>query len=110
MVRVEQRGQAASPAEDNEKLQRLSSHAERKAARRAEQRRERELQQVEQRIEQLEIEIAQHDQEMSRPGIATDHERLEALATARARLQGELEACYQRWEDLHDPAVAGDAS
>ena len=102
-LRVEQAGRSEEQAKQIEKkLHRSTRHAERKASRREYQRRIKELEQTESHIEKIENDLAELDGQMHDPGIASDHEKLGALAEQVGALQVELEKSYQLWESLQD--------
>ncbi|MBW2476958.1 MAG: ABC-F family ATP-binding cassette domain-containing protein [Deltaproteobacteria bacterium] len=108
-LRVEQTGESPEQTKPTEqKLRRSTLHAERKASRREHQRRIKELDQTETHIEKIEKEIADLDGQMHDPSIATDHEKLGALAEQLTGLQVELEKSYQRWESLQADVPLGD--
>ena len=92
----------------NGKTGRLVSHAERKAARREEKKRQKELAGVESRIEALETEIAELTVKMQDPAMAIDHARLGKLIDQHAELQAELDGCMETWEALQELAASGD--
>jgi ATP-binding cassette subfamily F protein 3 len=92
----------------NGKIGRLVSHAERKAARREEKKRQKELAGVESRIEALETEIAELTVKMQDPAMAIDHARLGKLIDQHAELQAELDRCMETWEALQELAASGD--
>ena len=92
----------------NGKTGRLVSHAERKAARREEKKRQKELAGVESRIEALETEIAELTVKMQDPAMAIDHARLGKLIDQHAELQAELDRCMETWEALQELAASGD--
>ncbi len=87
---------------------RVVSHAERKAVRREEKKRQKELAAVESRIEALETEIAELTVEMQDPSMAVDHARLGKLINQHAKLQSELDTCMGLWEDLQESLASGD--
>ncbi len=105
-LRVEQAGASGGTPSGGEKSQRLASHADRKAARREEQKRQKQLHEVEARIDQLETQIADLTTEMQDPVMATDHGRLGKLIDRHAELQAELDDCMARWESLLQEAAA----
>jgi ATP-binding cassette subfamily F protein 3 len=92
------------------KTGRMVSHAERKAAKREEKKRQRELSEVEARIEILETEIAELTIEMQDPAMAVDHARLGKLIDQHAELQAELDTCMETWEALQQLVASGDSS
>jgi len=87
---------------------RIVSHAERKAARREEKKRQKELAEVESRIEALETEIAELTVEMQDPAMAVDHASLGKLIDQHTELQSELDTCMGIWEDLQESLASGD--
>ena len=93
----------------NGKTGRLVSHAERKAERREEKKRQKELAGVESRIEALETEIAELTVKMQDPAMASDHARLGKLIDQHAELQAELDRCMETWEALQEVAASGDS-
>ena len=93
----------------NGKTGRLVSHAERKAERREEKKRQKELAGVESRIEALETEIAELTVKMQDPAMAIDHARLGKLIDQHAELQAELDRCMETWEALQELAASGDS-
>ena len=105
-LRVEQ-------AQDDESAQSgraglVVSHAERKAVRREEKRRQKDLTLVESRIEALETEIADLTIEMQDPSMAVDDARLGKLIDQHAELQSELDTCMALWEELQESLASGD--
>jgi ATP-binding cassette subfamily F protein 3 len=93
----------------NGKIGRLVSHAERKAARREEKKRQKELAGVESKIEALEKEITELTVKMQDPAMAIDHARLGKLIDQHAELQAELDRCMKTWEALQELAACGDS-
>ena len=93
----------------NGKIGRLVSHAERKAARREEKKRQKELAGVESKIEALEKEITELTVKMQDPAMAIDHARLGKLIDQHAELQAELDRCMKTWEALQELAASGDS-
>jgi ATP-binding cassette subfamily F protein 3 len=85
------------------------SHAERKAARREEKKRQKKLAEVESRIEALENEIGELTVEMQDPAMAVDHARLGKLVDQHSELQAELDECMGVWEDLQESPASGEA-
>jgi len=110
LLRVEQASMKNIPAPVADKTIRAVSHAERKAARREEQKRQKQLTEVEERIEFLEQQLAELTSEMQEPVMATDHARLGKLVDRHAALQEELDDCMARWESLQELLAEGDAS
>jgi len=106
-LRVEARADDSAQAG---KTGRLVSHAERKAARREEKKRQKELSEVEARIEILETEITELTIEMQDPAMAVDHARLGKLIDQHAELQAELDTCMETWEALQQFVASGDSS
>ena len=86
------------------------SHAERKAARREEQKRQKQLAEVEERITVLEQQLAELVGEMQTPAMAVDHTRLGKLVDRHADLQADLDECMTRWETLQELLAAGGES
>ena len=106
-LRVETRADDSAQAG---KTGRMVSHAERKAAKREEKKRQKELSEVEARIEILETEIAELTIEMQDPAMAVDHARLGKLIDQHAELQAELDTCMETWEALQQLVASGDSS
>ena len=106
-LRVETRADDSAQAG---KTGRMVSHAERKAAKREEKKRQKELSEVEARIEILEREIAELTIEMQAPAMAVDHARLGKLIDQHAELQAELDTCMETWEALQQLVALGDSS
>ena len=105
-LRVEARADDSAQAG---KTGRLVSHAERKAAKREEKKRQKELSEVEARIEILEREIAELTVKMQDPAMAIDHTRLGKLIDQHAELQAELDTCMETWEALQQLVASGDS-
>ncbi len=63
-------------------------------------RRENELKKVEEAIEKTEAALAKLEEEMVRPEVATDPDRLLELDEKSRSLRQELDRCYQTWEAL----------
>jgi ATP-binding cassette subfamily F protein 3 len=110
LLRVEQAGGKNAPAPVADKAARAVSHAERKAARREEQKRLRQVAEVEERIGTIERQLAELVSEMQDPVMAVDHARLGRLVDRHALLQEELDDCMARWESLQALLAEGDAS
>jgi ATP-binding cassette subfamily F protein 3 len=106
-LRVEARADDSAQAG---KTGRMVSHAERKAAKREEKKRQKELSEVEARIEILETEIAELTIEMQAPAMAVDHARLGKLIDQHAELQAELDTCMETWEALQQLVASRDSS
>jgi ATP-binding cassette subfamily F protein 3 len=109
-LRVEQTGSDQTASAGQEKASGSVSHAERKAMRREEQKRQKQLGEVEQRIEVLEQELAGLTTEMQDPAMAVDHTRLGKLINKHTELQTELDDCLERWETLQELLAANGAS
>jgi ATP-binding cassette subfamily F protein 3 len=107
LLRVEQANAKKPPAADAGKTDRTISHAERKAARREEQKRQKALAETEHRIGLLEQQLAELTSEMQDPAMAVDHARLGKLIDRHADLQAELDECMARWESLQELLAAG---
>ncbi len=101
-LRVEKAISKGSSSQDGCKSVRAVSHAERKAARREEQRCQKQLADVEKRIADLEKELAVLTTEMQAPEMAVDHARLGKLIDKHTSLQAELDDCLARWETLQE--------
>jgi ATP-binding cassette subfamily F protein 3 len=99
-LRVEQATAKKVSSPEENKVSRATSHAERKAARREEQKRQKQLTEVEGRIETLEQELAVLTTEMQDPAMAVDHARLGKLIDKHADFQTKLDDCLERWEAL----------
>ena len=110
LLRVEQASLKTGPEQVADKATRAVTHAERKAARREEQKRQRLLAEVEGRIEALEQQLAELTSEMQHPAMAVDHARLGKLVDRHVVLQEELDECMVRWESLQEFLAEGDAS
>ncbi len=110
LLRVEQASLKTAPEQIADKSTRAVTHAERKAARREEQKRQRQLAEVEGRIESLEQQLAELTSEMQDPAMAVDHARLGKLVDRHVVLQEELDECMARWESLQELLAEGDAS
>jgi ATP-binding cassette subfamily F protein 3 len=108
LLRVEQASLKNAPGPVVDKTTRLESHAERKAARREEQKRQKQLAEVEERIGSLEQQLTELTSEMQDPVMAIDHARLGKLVDRHALLQGELDDCMARWESLQELLAEGD--
>jgi ATP-binding cassette subfamily F protein 3 len=109
LLRVEQ-GSSDRVEKGQCKSARVLSHAERKAARREEQKRKKELVEVESKIEVLEQQLGELTSEMQAPEMAVDHAKLGKLVDQHAELQARLDGCLQRWEELHEQLSEGQAS
>jgi len=110
LLRVEQSMATDPSSKDGGKASRMVSHAERKAARREEQKRQRQVTEIEERIELLEGKLAELVKEMQDPAMAVDHARLGKLVDRHVSLQDELDECLMRWESLQANQAEGDAS
>lgn len=62
--------------------------------------RENELKRTESRIEELEQRDREIDEELSLPEVGTDVAKCSALSTEKAEIAKELEALYEKWEEL----------
>jgi ATP-binding cassette subfamily F protein 3 len=62
--------------------------------------RENDIKKCEARIEELENQGAELDTQMSLPEIATNSVKLQELACERAKVDEELSALYEKWEEL----------
>ena len=109
-LRVEQVNAKKSSAKVNDKNSRSICHAERKAERREEQKRQKQLAEVEKRIEDLEQALTDLTNEMQDPAMAVDHSRLGKLIDQHTNLQTELDDCLERWEVLQELLAEDDAS
>jgi len=99
-LRVEQGGAKRVPAPVAEQEDRRQSHQERKAAQRAEQRRQKELGELEGLIELREGSLAALEQQMADPQLYQDAERWRTVSAEHQLLQDEIAGLYQRWEAL----------
>jgi ATP-binding cassette subfamily F protein 3 len=108
-LRVEQANSKQISSPEQDKASRVVSHAERKAARREEQKRQKRLAEVENRIEVLEQELSKLTVEMQDPSLAIDHARLGPLIDKHTELQSELDDCLQRWEVMQELLAANGA-
>ena len=88
---------------------RLMTHAERKAVRREERKRQKSLAEIEAKIEALEQTIGDLTLEMQDPAMAVDHARLGKLVDRHAELQSELDTSLEIWEALQETHASGDA-
>ena len=61
---------------------------------------ENELKKTEQRIEEIEEKMAEIDEKFADPTIATNSEKLGELQKDKDALEEELEALYEKWEEL----------
>lgn len=109
-LRVEQAKVKALSADLNDKASRVVSHAERKAERREEQKRQKQLVETEHRIEALEKALTDLTVEMQDPAMAIDHARLGKLIDKHGELQSELDGCLERWEVLQESLAEDSAS
>ena len=109
-LRVEQANAKKASSQDKDKVSRVVSHAERKAARREEQKRQKQLAEVEKRIETLEQNLAELTIEMQDPAMAVDHAQLGKLIDKHTPLQSELDECLELWETLQELLTANGAS
>ena len=89
---------------------RLMTHAERKAVRREERKRQKSLAEIEAKIEALEQTIGDLTLEMQDPAMAVDHARLGKLVDRHAELQSELDTSLEIWEALQETPASGDAT
>lgn len=83
----------------------LSAAEERKRKKEieAEERRlRRKRESLEKEIEQLEYEISKAHEELQKPEVMTDHERLQALSDKMAEDKDRLDACYEQWLELQE--------
>ncbi len=106
-LRVEQAAATGKSDPSGDGGARVLSHADRKAVRREEQKRQRQLAEVEARIDVLEKALAGLVVEMQDPAMAVDHARLGKLVDRHAELQDELDACLLSWETLQEALAAG---
>ena len=102
LSRTSRRGEDAfaSGAED-----RLSSAEERrlKKEKEAEERRlQRRKEALEKEIERLESEIESVHEELQKPDVMTDQERLQSLSDKMAADRESLDACYEQWLELQE--------
>lgn len=104
--RVEQANANKACSPEKGKVSRVTLHAERKAARREEQKRQKQLAEVEGRIETLEQELTVLTTEMQDPAMAVDHARLGKLIDKHADFQTELDDCLELWETLQETPIA----
>ncbi len=109
LLRVEQVSRKNNSGPVTEKTTRVVSHAERKAARREEQKRQKQVVELEERVEELEQQLAELTCEMQDPAMAVDHARLGKLVDRHTILQEELDECMARWESLQELLAEGDA-
>jgi ATP-binding cassette subfamily F protein 3 len=107
LVRVEQHG-GTTPggAAEGDREERRQAHAARKSAQRETQRRERQIAELEAQITDLETHLAELEQRLHDPDLASDHAQLAVLASRQQALQGEHEACCQRWLMLQEETEA----
>jgi ATP-binding cassette subfamily F protein uup len=62
---------------------------------------QRELGNLPGRIEKLERQLAQLEQQMSEPGFfQSDHEQVQRVSIELAKVQGQLEVAFNRWDEL----------
>ena len=62
---------------------------------------QRELGNLPGRIEKLEKQLAQLEQQMSEPGFfQSDHEQVQRVSNELAKVQGQLEVAFNRWDEL----------
>ncbi len=97
-LRVEQKTAVSADRKDREAVRR--EHARRKAAQRAERRRQRELGQVEAEIEGREGELAALESEMARPESYQDPQLWKELSARHEELKEAIDRLYRRWEEL----------
>jgi len=97
-LRVEQKTAVSADRKDREAVRR--EHARRKAAQRAERRRQRELGQVEAEIEGREGELAALESEMARPESYQDPQLWKELSARHEELKKAIDRLYRRWEEL----------
>jgi ATP-binding cassette subfamily F protein 3 len=62
--------------------------------------RENDIKKCEARIEALEAKVAELDEEMAKPEVATNSAKLQGIVAERAEAERELEGLYERWEEL----------
>jgi ATP-binding cassette subfamily F protein 3 len=62
--------------------------------------RENDIKKCEARIEALEAKVAELDEEMAKPEVATNSAKLQGIVAERAEAERELEVLYERWEVL----------
>ncbi len=98
--RVEQREQTGPVVESDDKDTRRQAHADRKAAQRAEQRRQKQLGSVEEQIETQETALAGLEEQMADPEIYQDPDRWRELSSNYEQLKDVVAELYQRWEEL----------
>ena len=107
LLRVEQQGAVtAGGTAEGDREERRQAHAARKSAQRETQRRERQIADLEAQIADLETQLSVLEQRLHDPELASDHAQLGALASRQQSLQGEHEACCQRWLTLQEQTEA----
>ncbi|MCR5034239.1 MAG: ABC-F family ATP-binding cassette domain-containing protein [Clostridia bacterium] len=85
--------EALSPAEER-RLKKEKEAEERRLKRRKEA--------LEKEIERLESEIDSIHEELQKPDVMTDHERLRSLSDKMAADRESLDACYEQWLELQE--------
>jgi ATP-binding cassette, subfamily F, member 3 len=93
-------GTTADVGEASDKEDRKRSHEDRKEAQRADRRRQKELSELEDRIEIREQALNEVEERMADPELYRDPDGWRLTSAEHARLKGEIDALYQRWEEL----------
>jgi len=92
---------------DSEKAARVREHQRRKEDQRRRERRERRWAEIESSIMDIEDAVARLNDEMARPDIAADWQKLGELTGEREKKQRELEVLYEEWAELEHHSSAG---
>ncbi|MBQ7077631.1 MAG: ABC-F family ATP-binding cassette domain-containing protein [Lachnospiraceae bacterium] len=76
------------------------SYKQQKEEERIKRKKENEIKKTEERIEELEGKIKDVDEKLSDPSIASNSARLNELTNERSGFEDELNALYEKWEEL----------
>lgn len=98
--------QGAAGETPMDKDERRRQHEQRKDTQRLEKKRQKELSEVEGLIETLEKELGDLEQVMADPGLYEDGKRWREISSLHERLQEQIAAAYERWEELQVSASA----
>ncbi len=89
-------------AETEEKSEGKLSWEEQKRLEAEKRKKQNQISKVEERIEELELKIAEIDEQFLDEGIAKNSAKLNELSATQASLKDELEAAYEEWEVLNE--------
>ena len=95
-------GATASPVNDSAQTDAKLDWAKQKELQAAKRKRENQLAKTEKEIEELENKIAQLQEEMSKPEIASNSVKLQELCKECDAAQSKLDELYELWEELSE--------